>query len=150
MADYTTTPYNLEWGSSIFAKVYATNVKGDSVESIEGNGAIIIRVPDVPVNLANVPSITSGSTVGLTWEDGANNGGSEVIDYMIAIAYDDVAVGHDGNTFKSFKLSFTLTPTSESLHENSFWIEYLNTIVSRIGHDDVSLVVNSNPSVSSI
>jgi hypothetical protein len=106
MADYTTTPYNLEWGSSIFAKVYATNVKGDSVESIEGNGAIIIRVPDVPVNLANVPSITSGSTVGLTWEDGANNGGSEVIDYMIAIAYDDVAYStlDSGVAQKSFSV----------------------------------------------
>jgi hypothetical protein len=40
------TPYDLEWGSSIFAKVIATNIYGDSLESEEGNGAIITTTPD--------------------------------------------------------------------------------------------------------
>jgi hypothetical protein len=83
-------PYLLEWGSSIYARIIATNVKGDSLESIEGNGAVIIRVPDAPINLANVPSITTGSTIGLIWEQGVNNGGTEVLDYQLAYAYDDL------------------------------------------------------------
>jgi hypothetical protein len=33
-------------------KVIATNVKGDSLESTAGDGAIIIAAPDAPINLA--------------------------------------------------------------------------------------------------
>jgi hypothetical protein len=51
-------PYHLTWGSSIFAKVIAKNLIGNSVESLSGNGAIILTYPDVPINLANVPSVT--------------------------------------------------------------------------------------------
>lgn len=35
----------------MFAKVIATNVKGDSPESLHGNGADIITVPDSPIDL---------------------------------------------------------------------------------------------------
>jgi hypothetical protein len=51
------------------------------MESLPGNGGIINRVPDAPFNLINVPQITDGSQIGLTWTEGANNGGSPVIDY---------------------------------------------------------------------
>lgn len=54
-----TSPLNLLWGSSIYAKVIATNLKGNSPVSDSGNGAVILRAPDAPVGLANVPSITN-------------------------------------------------------------------------------------------
>lgn len=38
---FRTAPFELEWGASIFAKVIAINAYGDSVESLEGNGAVI-------------------------------------------------------------------------------------------------------------
>lgn len=79
-------PYSHTWGSSIYAKVYATNIKGDSIESLAGNGAKILRVPDAPVSLSNVPSVTSSSTIGLTWLDGADNGGTAILDYIISFA----------------------------------------------------------------
>jgi hypothetical protein len=41
----------LPWGSSIFAKVIAVNLYGDSLISLEGNGAIITTNPDAPINL---------------------------------------------------------------------------------------------------
>jgi hypothetical protein len=41
----------LVWGSSVFASVTATNAYGSSLPSIGGNGAIILTVPDAPVNL---------------------------------------------------------------------------------------------------
>jgi len=40
-------------------------------------------VPDKPINLQNVPSITMDDRIGLLWEDGANNGGTTVLDYEI-------------------------------------------------------------------
>jgi hypothetical protein len=43
--------FSLPWASHVYAKVIATNVYGDSTESSEGNGAIIVAVPDKPFNL---------------------------------------------------------------------------------------------------
>lgn len=83
---FTQAPFNIEWGSSIYAKVYATNVKGDSVLSLAGNGAEILRVPDVPTDLVDIPSITSAVQIGFSWQDGSNNGGTPVIDYLVAYA----------------------------------------------------------------
>jgi hypothetical protein len=45
------SPYTLDWGSSVYAKVRATNEKGSSSESNAGNGAIIYTKPDVPINV---------------------------------------------------------------------------------------------------
>lgn len=56
-----TTPYDLEWGVEIYARLIAVNMYGNSVTSIEGNGAIILTVPDAPTDLANNALVTSGS-----------------------------------------------------------------------------------------
>jgi len=60
-------PFNLAWGSSILAKIVATNVYGDSVPSESGNGAVILTYPDAPVNLANNVALTSSSQIGFSW-----------------------------------------------------------------------------------
>jgi len=46
-----TDPYNLPWGSEIYAKVTAINIYGESLSSSEGNGAVILTYPDPPINL---------------------------------------------------------------------------------------------------
>lgn len=43
--------FGLDWGTSIYAKVFAINDYGNSLESDEGNGAIITTNPDPPTNL---------------------------------------------------------------------------------------------------
>jgi titin len=43
-------PYNLLWGSSVWARVVAINLYGDSLTSSEANGAVIITRPDAPIN----------------------------------------------------------------------------------------------------
>lgn len=55
------SPFDLEWGSSIWAKITATNVIGTTAESAPGNGAIMLTSPDKPEDLQNVPEITTGS-----------------------------------------------------------------------------------------
>jgi hypothetical protein len=52
-------PFLLVKGSSIYAEVIGTNYYGDSVFSVSGNGAVILLVPDAPVNLMNDPTITT-------------------------------------------------------------------------------------------
>lgn len=54
-------PYSLAWGDEVYAKVTASNVYGSSTTSLEGNGAVILTVPDAPVSLANNPAITNGN-----------------------------------------------------------------------------------------
>lgn len=78
-------PFYLMTSQSVYAKIVAYNLIGDSITSAEGNGgvAFIIVEPDAPVNLARNELTTTTSEIGLTWEEGDYNGGSTVIDYRI-------------------------------------------------------------------
>jgi hypothetical protein len=67
----------------MYAKVLAVNVKGDSVASSRGNGGVIQRIPDAPLNLANLPLVTLADRIGLEWTDGPENGGTNVLDYRV-------------------------------------------------------------------
>lgn len=51
IATLAAAPYSLVYQDSVKVKVIATNVKGSSIEGLEGNGALIIQAPDAPVNL---------------------------------------------------------------------------------------------------
>ena len=84
IATLTSSPFNLPWGSSVYAKVVATNIVNSSDVSNEGNGGIILTNPAAPVSLANNPLVTSASVIGLTWSAGATTGGTPVIDYRIS------------------------------------------------------------------
>jgi len=81
---FVEAPFNLAWGSNLIAKVIAINIKGASIESDAGSGGIILTEPDAPVNLVNLPLITNANSVGLDWQNGANDGGSPVIDYRVS------------------------------------------------------------------
>jgi len=83
---FKAAPYSLDWGVGVYAKVIATNLYGDSVESLEGNGAIITTTPDKPINLAENYSQRTKSTIGMTWEAASFTGGAVIIDYRISIA----------------------------------------------------------------
>lgn len=48
-------------------KVVSVNVYGESVQSTEGNGAVIQLVPNAPINLANDPSTTTDVVIRFTW-----------------------------------------------------------------------------------
>jgi len=83
---FTASPYSLAWGSSIYVKVIATNLYGDSTESSEGNGAVITTSPDAPTSLVENTSQRTKSALGLTWSAGSSNGGATIIDYRISMA----------------------------------------------------------------
>jgi hypothetical protein len=83
LASIILEPFSLRGGDSLFAKVIATNSYGNSIESLAGNGCIVVLVPDAPLFLENQPDVTSATQVGLTWVDGLNDGGKPVLDYTI-------------------------------------------------------------------
>jgi hypothetical protein len=75
--------FNLPWGSNVIAKVIAYNIYGDSLASQPGDGAVIVTVPDAPLNLAENVLMRGASQIGLTWTEGAHNGGTSVLDYSL-------------------------------------------------------------------
>lgn len=78
-------PFSLDWGDSVYAQVFATNIKGDSLTSEAGNGAIIVTNPDPPLNLAENSIDRSFTVVGLTWNE-PYNGGSTILEYRVNFA----------------------------------------------------------------
>jgi hypothetical protein len=54
------------------------------VASPSGNGGVILRIPDAPIGFANVPALTFGNQIGLTWTQGVENGGTAVVDYRVS------------------------------------------------------------------
>ena len=77
----TAQPYNLPWGASVWAKIKARNIIGESAYSEPGNGSVILVVPDQPTQLMNLPKITNAYQVGITWVKPTNEGGTPVLDY---------------------------------------------------------------------
>ena len=56
---------------------------GVSVTSQAGNGAMITRVPDAPVNLVVDSSISNAVNIGILWDNGVESGGLPVLDYRV-------------------------------------------------------------------
>jgi hypothetical protein len=79
----TSSLFTIPWGDEVYAKVAATNIRGMSEFSDAGNGAVITRSPDPPINLQNDLTVTTSVQIGITWEDGIENGGTPVLDYRI-------------------------------------------------------------------
>jgi hypothetical protein len=80
------SPFSLNWGTSVYAKVIATNAYGSSVESNAGNGAVITTNPDAPISLTEDTALRTKSSLSLTWIQADFNGGANIIDYRINIA----------------------------------------------------------------
>jgi len=81
---FTQAPYLIPWAGEIRVKVIASNWLGDSAESDVGGGAFIYRVPDAPISLSNVAGVTMGNQIGISWQEGPENGGLPVLDYRIS------------------------------------------------------------------
>ena len=78
------TPFTLPWGAEIVARVTAENSYGPSLVSPPtAQRAIILRVPDAPLGLANNLQVTFGTLIGLTWAPGPQAGGTPVLDYTL-------------------------------------------------------------------
>ena len=60
-------PFSLAWGTPVYAKFFATNIKGDSLYSEIGNGGTIITIPFKPVNLVEDYTERTPTTLGLAW-----------------------------------------------------------------------------------
>jgi hypothetical protein len=44
---------------------------------------VLLTAPDAPISLTNLPLVTSGSQIGISWQLGPMNGGAPVLDYQV-------------------------------------------------------------------
>jgi hypothetical protein len=80
---YYTTTVPLTPDSIYTFKVTAANSVGSSLMS----DPVSIRaaeLADAPIDLTNVPEITTAYQIGLDWNEGTYNGGSPVTDYRVS------------------------------------------------------------------
>jgi hypothetical protein len=77
-------PYSLPWGSNIYSKVIVYNVYGESTISEYGNEAVILRLPDVPINLQGTIAARTEESITFTWEPGVEDGGTPILDYRVS------------------------------------------------------------------
>lgn len=59
--------YSLSWGSIVYAKVYAYNAYGSSLNSSVGGTAKILTRPLAPINVAELYSSRTATSLGLQW-----------------------------------------------------------------------------------
>jgi hypothetical protein len=98
---------------------------GDSLISDEGNGAIILTYPDAPINLAEVYSERTATSLGLSWVDGASNGGATVLDYTVSYVQGDedyikLATNVLGQSYTAISLTFGVTYRFKIQARNEF------------------------------
>jgi hypothetical protein len=105
-------PFSLAWGDSVYAIVTATNIYGNSLASNEGNGGIIVRIPDAPLSLLEDETQRTATTLGLVWTNGVENGGLAILDYRINIALESDGIYSvlASNIQSQQYLAETLTP----------------------------------------
>jgi hypothetical protein len=73
----------LEWGSHVWAKVISFNVYGESPISDEGNGGLLLTIPDPPINLIEIVGTRGATQIGVEWTKATEDGGTPVIDYLL-------------------------------------------------------------------
>lgn len=122
----TSAPYNLLKGYSVNIKVVAVNDYGESDSSLVGNGAIVVLVPDAPILLTDLPEITSRTQIGIAWQAGASNGGSEVLDYRLS--YDQSSGSWVTLEEALIDLTYTTSFTISVGKTYSFKIEARNSV----------------------
>jgi hypothetical protein len=64
-------------------KVTSRNTVGSSLDS-QTISILAAKQPDAPLNLQNVPGLTSAYQIGVKWDDGSYDGASPVIDYELS------------------------------------------------------------------
>lgn len=126
-------PFNIPWGSSVYAKVSAINDYGESNFSTEGNGGIIITKPDAPQNFVENISSRTLNSIGFTWEQGASNGGELVDDFRI---YYDRGLGESELLVTHYTQLNYMIDTLEPGITYGFWVQARNDF----GYSDDSVI----------
>jgi hypothetical protein len=80
--------FGYSYGDSIYARVKTRNVVGETDYSAVGNGAVILTLPDAPLNLVSEEEFTTKTQIKISWQEGASNGGTPIDLYRVWVSTD--------------------------------------------------------------
>ena len=106
----------------------------------------MVLVPSAPVSLANNLSVTLATQIGLTWLDGASNGGTQITEYEVW--YDE---GNSGSSMKLLISGLTSkSHTATGLTQGTtytFKVAARNSVGVSLYSDSVSILAAQIPDV---
>ena len=106
----------------------------------------MVLVPSAPVSLANNLAVTLATQIGLTWLDGASNGGTQITEYEVW--YDE---GNSGSTMKLLISGLTSkSHTATGLTQRTtytFKVAARNSVGVSLYSDSVSILAAQIPDV---
>jgi len=96
--------------------------------------------PDAPIDLQNDLAVTSDTTVGISWRNGASDGGASVIDYRISY---DQSVGNyvtlaDGLTDSHYSTSGVSLIKGQTYR---FRVQARNTVGLSLHSEELAVLV---------
>lgn len=131
-----TTVVSLVPGLLYDFKVSARNSVGEGLKS-EVIQIYAAETPDPPLNVVNIPGITTAYQVGLSWNDGVYDGGSPILDYLISYR-----LSTDTGDYTIFATDWI--PRQGTVTGLTAGLTYTFVVQSRnvIGHSDYSTSIN--------
>lgn len=104
------------------------------------------QIPDAPVNLANDPATTAADQIAFTWEDGAFDGASSIVDYKV-FKYEGAGPWTELATGVTTKSFIALSMTADTLY--TFKVQARNAVGYSADSPTVSIRAASLPGTPS-
>lgn len=139
LAYQTTIP--LTPATNYVFKVQAVNSVGPSKDS-ESLSVLAARRPDAPTSLADDSVVTKATQIGLTWSDGAYNGGSPITNYQVYFAQ---ASSVDFTLFSTVNTRSATVTGLSSGSQYKFYVKSSNIVGQSLQSTEVTILAAQAP-----
>lgn len=119
----------------------AVNSVGPSKDS-ESLSVLAARRPDAPTSLAEDSVVTKATQIGLTWSDGAYNGGSPITNYQVYFAQ---ASSVDFTLFSTVNTRSATVTGLSSGSQYKFYVKSSNIVGQSLQSTEVTILAAQAP-----
>ena len=119
----------------------AVNSVGPSKDS-ESLSVLAARRPDAPTSLADDSVVTKATQIGLTWSDGAYNGGSPITNYQVYFAQ---ASSVDFTLFSTVNTRSATVTGLSSGSQYKFYVKSSNIVGQSLQSTEVTILAAQAP-----
>ena len=119
----------------------AVNSVGPSKDS-ESLSVLAARRPDAPTSLADDSVVTKATQIGLTWSDGAYNGGSQITNYQVYFAQ---ASSVDFTLFSTVNTRSATVTGLSSGSQYKFYVKSSNIVGQSLQSTEVTILAAQAP-----
>jgi hypothetical protein len=109
-----------------------------------GYEAIILTIPDAPIDILEVEASRTATSITISWSEGPSNGGASVIDYRVS--FDQSTDTYVVLSSEVLTRQYTATGLTSGLYYK-FKIEARNTYGYSLESSEVSIICATVPSI---